>query len=96
MTVERKYAMTKIEKGDWLLPSNDGKTVWRIRICTELAPSPDGHGDREVDHWEIWRWLGSTLTAFAGGDVEDWSQWDFYEGYHKTRKDAVDSALRLK
>jgi len=31
MTTARKYVMTRIDKGDYLLPSNDGETLWRIR-----------------------------------------------------------------
>lgn len=94
MMPDRKYAMTKIGKGDYLLPSNDGKTIWRIRRYTD-GPSGGLDWDADRDLWGIWRWLGSSLTAFNGACVDDWSQWDFMEGFHDTRKEAVDAALKL-
>lgn len=34
-TTERKYAMTRIATGDYLLPSNDARTIWRIERYTD-------------------------------------------------------------
>lgn len=30
MAAPRKYAMTRLAAGDYLLPSNDGRTLWRL------------------------------------------------------------------
>lgn len=94
--VERKYAMTHIDKGDYLLPSNDGQTIWRIRKYDEEFIGPDSETVEVKEQWGIWRWQGSTLTAFSAAEIEDWSRWEFYEGFHPRRKDAVNSALGLK
>lgn len=32
---ERKYALTKIDPGDWMCPSNDTLTIWRFRSYTD-------------------------------------------------------------
>jgi hypothetical protein len=95
-TIERKYTMTRIDSGDYLLPSNDGKTIWRIRRYDEEFIGRDSITIETRNYWGIWRWLGLTLTAFSGAEVDDWSQWDFCEGLHTRRKDAVNSALNLK
>lgn len=33
--IEQRYAMTRVEAGDYLIPSNDGKTLWRLRSYHE-------------------------------------------------------------
>lgn len=38
------------------------------------------------------RWEKVTSVSLAD-DIEDWSQWDFYEGCFETRAEAIDAAL---
>jgi hypothetical protein len=88
----RKYALTKIAVGDYLLPSNSGKTIWRIRRY-EDGPShglEDWPRDRKV--WGIWRW--DKPTGVGSLDTGDWSRWEFYEGLLDTRADAIEAALK--
>jgi hypothetical protein len=95
---KRLYCLTRLEAGDYLLPSNDGRTLWRIRSY-EDGPS---HGveewprDRMV--WGVWRWLGRIGPAGIGGDVDvdDWSRWDFTEGTHDTRAESIKRALEIR
>lgn len=91
---ERKYAMTKVAAGDWLLPDNDGVTLWRLAVY-EDGPS---HGlvvewpDR--DFWGVWKWkgrLGGTDTI----DTTDWNAWDMRSSGAGTRAEAIEEALRL-
>jgi hypothetical protein len=86
---ERKYALTRIKAGDYLLLSNDGKKLWRIRKIIEGPSSGlDWPADREV--WGLWEWTGDLDKI----DIEDWNLWNFYEGMHETRRAAIDSALK--
>lgn len=92
MTTERKYALTKIAAGDYLLPSNDGQTIWRIRTYTD-GPSfgiEDWISDRDL--WAIWRWVGAR-TPYV--DVDDWERWETVEEGHETRREAINRALVL-
>ena len=88
-TVERKYALAKgLGAGDWLLPGNDGKTLWRL----SHEDSPDGGG------WDIWRWP-TPLSADSLPDLdalEDWSQWHLEEATHPSRESAIQAALKAE
>lgn len=93
---KRKYALSKVAAGDYVFPSNDGKTVWRIAKY-EDGPS---HGitdwDRDREFWGVWRWAEPFTGNLRGYvDLEDWNRWEFCEGMHDTRGEAVDAALRM-
>ena len=83
--MERKYALTKVAAGDYLLPSNDAKTLWRI------ARYLDTHEDHFKHFWGVYRWRGD-LDAV---DIEDWDRWEMVTGFLETRQDAIDEAMRL-
>lgn len=89
---ERKYVLTRIKAGDYLLPSNDGRTIWRLSQY-EDGPSHglDWPKDRQV--WGCWRWVGGTIRP--GIDVEDWSSWEMVASTLATRKEAISEALRI-
>ena len=90
---ERKYTLTKIAPGDYVFPSNDGQTIWRIALYTE-GPSTGLDWSRDRDVWGVWRWCERVQQ---GGyiDTTDWNRWEFCEGLYETRSDAIDAALRL-
>lgn len=102
IATERKHSLTRIAKGDYLLPSNDGKTLWRITTY-EDGPS---HGlddwPRDRTFWGAWRYIGRIdwhgdmgLDAWEelAGDWNDWSgPWD---SYLETRREAIESALKV-
>lgn len=94
MGIERKYALTKIAAGDYLLPSNDGRTLWRIRLYTEGPSSGIEDWDHDRDVWGIWRWTDK-IKPGSFVDVEDWSRWEFYEGMYEKRSEAIDGALKV-
>lgn len=91
---ERKYAMTKIDAGDYLLPANDGETLWRLKTYTEGPSSGlDWPRDREV--WGLWKWRPSAVARVHGRvDPDDWEDWEFWEGLCETRQEAIDAALK--
>jgi hypothetical protein len=91
---QRKYTMMKGQgAGDWLLPGNDGKTLWR------LSKEDNALNGVEADWgpWCLWRWhrtigkLGIDMDALG-----DWSQWDLEEQGHLSRENAIRAALKLE
>ncbi len=93
--IERKYALTRIEKGDYLWASNDAKTIWRLSTYTE-GPSRglvDWPRDRTV--WGLWRWDGPRREGLElnGEDVDDWNYWEMWEGMFETRTAAIEAAM---
>lgn len=99
MPVERKYVLTKLGVGDYLLPSNDAQTLWRIRsyedgptwgLDPEVFP-------RDFKLWSIYRWTGNAEDAHAiAASVEndDFDLWETYDqGGYRTRREAVEAAL---
>lgn len=89
---DRKYAMTKIAAGDYLLPSNDGTVLWRIALY-EDGPS---HGlddwPRDIMLWGAWKWRGQ-LPATRTIDTENWAEWDLCAQGFDSRAAAIDAAL---
>ena len=73
--VERKYALQRVKAGDYLLLSNDGRTLWRIARYTEdgSATTQDG---REL-RGEFWgTWLYERPAEKFAGVTNDGSDWD--------------------
>jgi hypothetical protein len=98
MSVERKYVLTKIGKGDYLLPSNDGRTLWRLRTY-EDGPSHGLDWPRDLTFWGIWKWnLPMTTDAGPGSldtvDPDEWDRWEYVDGAYETRAQAIEAALR--
>jgi hypothetical protein len=97
--VERKYALIRVGRGDYLLPSNDAQTLWRIHTYTEdgLAEYQDARGRWHKVTGEFWA-IERFNLSIAGGipehvDVLDWEHWDHWEGNFRTRADAIAAAL---
>ncbi len=93
----RTYALVKVAAGDWLLPSNDARTLWRLQRY-EDGPS---HGlDPEVfptdfEAWQLWRYKRPLAAALWREDVEDWDQWTLVATNLETRGEAIDEAMRI-
>lgn len=95
---QRKYALTKIRYGDYLLPSNDGCTIWRITSYTD-GPSfgldPDVF-PTDFHRWRLAKW-DRPVDPHRGGqvDVDDDLHWEHVEDDFRTRRDAIKEAMRL-
>ena len=90
---DRKYAMTKIAAGDYILPSNDAQTIWRIQRYTD-GPSfglVDWPRDREL--WSVARWTGKTGPGcFIDTSLES-TRWEEVGTSFSTRREAIEYAM---
>jgi hypothetical protein len=105
------WRMTVLDAGDYLLPSNDRQTLWRIRSYWEngSATYVDARGkEREIrgTFWSTWKYLGGTHDDFLASvermvDFEEFREslrderlWREWSSGFKTRRDAIEDALR--
>jgi hypothetical protein len=91
---ERKYQLVKIRAGDYLLLSNDAKTLWRIYRYEDGRSYglKDMKGD--VQLWAYARWDGTPASALQADDLQyAWDRWVNGEHWLKTRQEAIDKAL---
>lgn len=103
---ERRYQMTRVRAGDYLLPSNDGARLWRLSSYEEngsLEESDGEGGYRKVvgTFWSAWYFPGTLDEAQALLDRDadeflDFTRWREWETLLPTRKAALDSALSAK
>jgi hypothetical protein len=94
---ERKYVMTRVGRGDYLLPGNDGTTLWRLRTY-EDGPSHGLDWPRDLTFWGIWKWDRSLVADSDLDTVDpgDWDRWEHVEGQYESRREAIDAALKLE
>lgn len=98
-TATRKYQMTRVRAGSYLLPSNDAQTLWHVYSFEDGISHGVDHPDRT--YWACARFLGTYEQAVfaASADVENYGYitrdgWQETDTYLRTRKDATDAALR--
>lgn len=93
-TTERKYVLTRIGPGDYLLPSNDKLVLWRISKYTDGPASgiEDWPRDREV--WGLRRWNTPIVPGKTAIEVDNWDRWEFWAGPFDRRKDAIAEAIK--
>lgn len=100
-TLQRKYAMTRIGPGSYLLPSNDGLTLLYIYSFEDGR----SHGIDEPDRtwWACHRYVGSYEQAVdaVARDVDEYgyvrvhddARWRQVDTYLPTRREAISRAL---
>lgn len=92
--IPRRYALTKVSAGDYLLPSNDGRHLWRIIHGDEQETTEPGDL-RHVKVWQAWRYRQRFGVAELPDDfLEDWSSWELMDSWCATRGEAISRALR--
>lgn len=84
--IERKYALTKVAAGDYLLPSNDAQAIYRIRRYT------DGPG---CELWSVARWTGEVSPGNFVDTAPDSEQWETMTTSFSTRREAIEHATSL-
>lgn len=99
--VERKYALTRIKAGDYLLPSNDGATLFRLATyeedgSAEYVTRPGAKARPLVGtFWAVYRRPMPPLDQ-ATADLLEWSDaWEWIAGPLDTRQQAIDEALHV-
>lgn len=100
----RKWSMKRIGKGDYLLPSNDLATWWRIHRYVEDGSLQQGNrtgGWTTVRgyRWALYRAPTSRITQIVSEgndpfDLDHWDSWEHYSAPYDTRTEAVADALR--
>lgn len=100
-SIERKYQMIRLGAGDYLLPSNDAQTLWRIYSYQEdgsLWHSEYGKPDKQVVgmFWAVAKWNRGfpEVMAFFDREFLEWDNWDFCAGPLLTRREAIGEAMR--
>ena len=106
MSVERKYQLTRLGKGDYLLPSNDAQTLFRIHAYDEDGSAYWVDADNKQhpikgQRWAVWRHrlplpqvdLGQTLWE-EEDDPGSWNaHWVESSFGWNTRAQAIEEAL---
>lgn len=102
---ERTYQMTRISAGDYILPSNDGQTLWRIHSYQEdgslveyerVGGKVDYDSGRTITgtFWAVSRYDRPWTEDDAfDEDFLDWERWRERANSFKTRRAAIDDAL---
>jgi hypothetical protein len=94
----RKYQMTRVRRGDYLLPSNDLTTLWRIYSYEEDGSATDGAG-RQITgtFWGAAKWHRGMPTEhdiYSEDFLEYWGDdWIHWAHGLRTRGEAIEAAL---
>lgn len=92
VTVERKFQLIKLDAGDWMLPGNTGRTLWRLTRYTEDGSLRGQDGRRIVGaFWSVHRYRYDADHTVR--DVENWDHWQTYSTLLPSRDAAIDAAL---
>jgi hypothetical protein len=95
---ERRYSLTKLGPGDYLLPSNDGETLWRIATYTDGPSFGLDDWPRDRTFWGAWRYDGRMRWREGVDDPEallDCNDWSGpVDTYLATRREAIAGALK--
>jgi hypothetical protein len=90
MVADRKYQMTRVRRGDYLLPSNDAQTLYRIHAYHE-----DGSAGFTGTFWGVMRWPDGMPTDadVQHEDFLDWDRWREVSWGHRSRAAAIKDVL---
>jgi hypothetical protein len=103
ITYTQKYAMTRMDTGVYLIPSNDGQTLWRISAYQEDGSAGDygPNGEWVGIHGRFWmtakRPMPTQAEIDAAVDEYDFlwgDRWEEWAMGFRTRRDALEDALR--
>jgi len=92
--MEKHYRSIRISQGDYIQPSNDGKTLWRVFTYGE---------DGSLEGWKGTFWATAKYDRpfhnngeWMDEDFLEWSSWLHWAGPYRTKREAVEDALRVR
>ena len=99
MTNSRKYRMTRLKAGDYLLPANDRSVLWRITRYVEDGSAEwvsVGSERKKIigAFWSVWRYK----RQFQQHEPVS-TEWDDYEQLDsvlRSRSEAIDAAMKRR
>jgi len=87
----RKYALTRIKAGDYLLPSNDRSVIWRIVRYTEDGSAAYDDGTKLVgEFWRLCKYVGRNNRI----DPDAWDDSHEVTCLLKSRDAAIKEAMK--
>jgi len=102
-TTQRRYQLTRVRAGDYIVPTNDGKTLLRISSYEET-----GDGEELVNgkwrkitgtYWSAHRYelTVEQMHARYGDDIPDdfldWDRWEHVAGGFGTRAACIEDMV---
>ena len=89
--VKRKYALSRIKAGDYLLPSNDRKTIWRIAQYEEDGNAQYNDGTKLIGRfWGAWKYIGRDSDTI---NLQEWSDFNMLGSLFRSRTEAIKFAM---
>lgn len=93
-TVHRSYALTKVAPGDYVFPSNDGKTLWRVTSYPVEYVDANGHVcTRLGTFWLAAHYMGPGEIRSLPDDFLEWEHWQTSVSGLRTRAQAIEEVL---
>lgn len=98
--LERRYALTQVDAGDYLMPANDLQVLWRISTYDEDGSAywidPQGRERHIVGTFWRLRYCPFQVDAFRHYSLGQLLElrWVDGDGGFKTRREAITAALR--
>lgn len=96
-TLERTYQLIRVGAGDWLLPSNDRVTLWRLRSYEEDGSAeyavPGGWRQLRGTFWSISRYTG-LREPWGDDELLQSHSWEIWCTTLSSRAEAIQEALR--
>jgi len=98
----RVYAMTRLGDGDYLLPSNDARTLWRLYRYREDGSVTFDNGRKLVGTFWAAAYYPGTLRQAHEGIVRDLSdyghatyeRWITHDSLLPSRQAAIEAAMK--
>jgi hypothetical protein len=90
----RRHALRRLGPGDYLLVSNDGRGLYRIRRYVD-GPSGGLDWPRDRKFWGADKWKDSSIpTSLSRDDLDDPARWrsELYE-MDETREQVIEKVL---
>lgn len=91
-----KFQPMRIEAGDYLTLSNDGKTLWRIHRYYEDGSLQLGDGEVVRGHfWSVWKYDRVIdgewdMSMEIAADLEHWDMWSCWDTQLRTKRACLD------